>query len=227
MKASDGKVQQREPHPCGMLSWGALQLDANARYGRVTFTPCCRFTYPGGQRVPQVEEELCRGEVAEHGAWRGTRTERCGLAAAVPSPPGRPNPRTHARRPSPPGRALTAAPPPLARGLSSPRHAAGRGQGPGLGRAASLRGAFPDLASTVAEVGKRWPYAPRRAGRLPVPRGSRAPARLRSAPLGSAGPEARGLRAALCSGGVRPQTRPSAARPAPCREPRPPRVALR
>lgn len=34
------------------------------------------------------------------------------------------------------------------------------------GRAASLRVAFPDLASTVAEVGKPWPYARRAAGTL-------------------------------------------------------------
>lgn len=59
-RASDGKVQQRAPHPC--------------------------VTHPCGQRVPQVEEELGRGEVAEHGACRGTRTERWGLTAAAPTP---------------------------------------------------------------------------------------------------------------------------------------------
>lgn len=80
--------------------------------------PC--VTHPCGQRVAQVEEELGRGEVAEHGACRGTRTERWVLTAAAPTPVPIPIPTP-----------LTAALPPLASGLSSPRHASGRGSGSG------------------------------------------------------------------------------------------------
>lgn len=91
-------------------------------------------------------------------------------------------------------------------------------------RAAPLRSvvASPDLASTVAEVGQRWPYAPRRERCRG--RGAAGASRLRSAPLCSAGPEAGGRAPQFIGGGEATPTAPS---PAPRREPRPPRVALR
>lgn len=156
-----------------------------------------------------------RGHRSESGGATGTRRD------LVPPTRGQPGPATRAR--SAPGQrsaggpsALTAAPPALR--LLCPRHAGPlrrcREKG---GRAALLRVAFPDLASTVAEVGKPWPYAPRAAGTL-----RRGGAERRSTP-GSA------LRAAesagLGSGGAPPFVGgggTALARPSPGAAPAPP-----
>lgn len=104
----------------------------------------------------------CRGHRCDSGGAAGTRR------GSVPPTRGQPPPPLHAweaLRPRPVRTDRAAGPPaPLpAPCRPAPPLLAAETRG---GRAASLRVAFPDLASTVAEVGKPWPYTPRAAGTL-------------------------------------------------------------
>lgn len=113
---------------------------------------------------PHFGTARCRGHRSESGGATGTRRD------SVPPTRGQPRPVTRARSASGTARGRPVRTDRRAAGPPAPLPAPCRPAAPlpreGEGHAASLRVAFPDLASTVAEVGKPWPYAPRAAGTL-------------------------------------------------------------